>query len=187
MNSISQIIASNLRALRAQQGLSLDALAKRSEVSKSRLAQIEGGQANPSLATVWQIAQGLNVEFSALVTPPVLDSVVVRKHDVAPLIEANGSVRNYSLFPYDAALGFETYSLEMDPNAHVNATAHPSGTKETVTVAHGSAAVTVDTNHYTLSQGDSIRFAADVSHEYHNTGDTLCTLSIIIAYPPRSG
>ena len=43
------------------------------------LGQIERGEANPSISTVWQIANALKVEFSALVTSRQVDSVVVTR------------------------------------------------------------------------------------------------------------
>ena len=69
MNDLSGVVGENLKRLRAERGLSLDALARESGVSKSRLGQIERGEANPSISTLWQIAKALKVEFSVLVTP----------------------------------------------------------------------------------------------------------------------
>ena len=63
MQDLGKIVGENQRRLRTEQGLSLDALAKTSGVSRSRLAQIEQGEANPSISTVWQIANALRVDF----------------------------------------------------------------------------------------------------------------------------
>src|SRR3569833_2354555 len=56
------------QALRKRQPLTLDDLAKMPGVSRSMLSQIERGQANPSLATVWSLASALRGEISELIS-----------------------------------------------------------------------------------------------------------------------
>lgn len=53
VDPMSQIVAHNVRALREREGLSLERLSKPSGVSKSMLAQIERGEGNPTLSTLW--------------------------------------------------------------------------------------------------------------------------------------
>lgn len=183
MQELSRIVGENLKRLRAEQGLSLDALAKLSDVSKSRLGQIERGEGNPSITTVWQIAHALKVEFTALVTQPRADSVVVRKSDVAAVLEDEGRCRDYPLFPFDPALGFEVYTMELDPAGRLVAEPHPTGMRETITVVRGDLALTVAGVEYLLGDGDAIRFPADVAHEYRNEGAGIAVVSIVLAYP----
>lgn len=183
MQQLSQAIAENLKRLRAEQGLSLDALAKASGVSKSRLGQIERGEANPSISTIWQIANALKVEFSAIVTSQRPDSEVVRREDIEPLPEDEGRCRNYTLFPFDPSLGFEVYTLEIEPGGHLDAEAHPEGTREVVTVVAGELFVQAGDEMHILHEGDAIRFRADVAHAYRNPGRELAVLSLLVAYP----
>ena len=55
--------------------MSLDQVAEQTGVSKSMLAQIERGTANPSLGVLGKITSGLRIEFQELIQPPreVLD------------------------------------------------------------------------------------------------------------------
>lgn len=53
VDPMSQIVAHNVRALREREGLSLERLSKLSGVSKSMFAQIERGEGNPTLSTLW--------------------------------------------------------------------------------------------------------------------------------------
>ena len=183
MQQLSRIVGDNLKSLRSQQGLSLEQLAASSGVSKSRLGQIERGEANPSISTVWQIANALKVEFSALVTSRQTGSVVVTRADVEPLVEDDGRCRNYPLFPFDAALGFEVYELELEPGGRLSSEAHPGGVQETITVASGQLCVRVACQEHELGTGDAIRFDADSPHEYTNPGAELTVLSMVVAYP----
>ncbi len=182
---LSRVIGDNVKRLRTDQGLSLDALAKASDVSKSRLGQIERGEANPSIATLWQIAHALRVEFTALVKSEQPESVVVRRLDVEPVVGEDGSTRTYPLFPFDADLSFETYLTEIEPGGHLHAEPHPEGTRETITVASGSLTIEVGGQTYTARDGDAIRFRADEPHNYRNSGETPVVFSMIVAYPRK--
>jgi len=183
MQQLGRIIGENLRRLRSDGGLSLDALARSSGVSKSRLGQIERGEANPSVTTVWQIANALRVEFSALVTAPRASSVVARRDDVEPVTSDDGLYRTYALFPFDPALGHELFLSELDPGGHLHADPHPDGTWETVVVSNGTLTLETAGETHTLGPGDAIRFKADNAHEYANPGAETAVLEITIAYP----
>ena len=103
MENINSVVAENLRRLREERRLSLDAAAKLTGVSKSMLGQIERGEANPTVSTVWKIADGLKVSFTALTVRPERDSEVVDVSRVTPLLEDGGRFRNFTAFPFDAA------------------------------------------------------------------------------------
>ena len=66
MDSMNTIVAKNIKRLREEKKLSMDELAKLSGVSKSMLAQIERGDGNPTLSTLWKISNGMKVPFDAL-------------------------------------------------------------------------------------------------------------------------
>ena len=51
--------------------MSLDQTAEQTGVSKSMLAQIERGTANPSLGVLGKVTSGLRIEFQELIQPPL--------------------------------------------------------------------------------------------------------------------
>lgn len=63
-------LATNLRHLRREQGLSQARLALDAGVSRRMLAAIEGGETNVSLSVVDRLAAGLGVRFTQLVRAP---------------------------------------------------------------------------------------------------------------------
>lgn len=182
---LSKVLGDNVKRLRAEQGLSLDALAKSSGVSKSRLGQIERGEANPSIATLWQIAHALRVEFTALVHTEEPESVVVSLADIEPFVSDDGLCRTYSLFPFDTDLSFETYYTELEAGGELHAEPHPDGTRETITVFSGVLTILASGQRYTARAGDAIRFRADEGHDYLNEGDVPAVFSMIVAYPRK--
>ena len=183
MEHLNELISSNLKRIRAEKGLSLEAVAKLSGVSKSMLGQIERGEVNPSVSTMWRISNGLKVSFTSLMTRPQDETEVVPKADMETLLEDAGKVRNYTVFPFDAERGLEISLVEWDAGACLQADAHPAGTLEYITLHNGQLAVRVGGEEHMLGSGDSIRFKADQPHAYRNPGTATATMSMVIHYP----
>ena len=74
MDYLSHNIAVNLKRIRTSKGMSLDVVAEQTGVSKSMLAQIERGTANPSIGVLGKIVSGLRLDFNELIQTPPLDS-----------------------------------------------------------------------------------------------------------------
>ena len=67
MKNLNLIIGNKLKDIRNKRNLSLDEVAKLTGVSKAMLGQIERGQSNPTVSTLWKIATGLKVSFSLFI------------------------------------------------------------------------------------------------------------------------
>lgn len=63
---MSYNVSVNLKRIRQAKGMSLDRVSEQTGVSKSMLAQIEKGTANPSLGVLAKITSGLRIEFQTL-------------------------------------------------------------------------------------------------------------------------
>src|SRR5260370_34163296 len=70
VSDLNQRIAERGRELRAAQGLSLDALASKSSVSRSMISLIERGESSPTAVVLEKLAAGLGVMLAALVDAP---------------------------------------------------------------------------------------------------------------------
>jgi transcriptional regulator with XRE-family HTH domain len=64
-------VGTNVKKERRSLQWSLETLALRSGVSKAMLSQIEAGKTNPTVGTLWKIAQALEVEFDALLVASI--------------------------------------------------------------------------------------------------------------------
>lgn len=78
MDDLAHNIAINLNRIRKSKGISLDIVAEQCGVSKSMLAQIEKGTANPSIGVLGKIVSGLRITFDDLLQTPVLSTVMNR-------------------------------------------------------------------------------------------------------------
>ncbi|MFT9371869.1 helix-turn-helix domain-containing protein [Paenibacillus polymyxa] len=181
MDNINLILSKNLKHLRNERKLSLDKLADLTGISKTMLGQIERGESNPSITTVWKIANGLKISFTALISEPPADAVVVPKSKVQVLEESN-HYRLYPFFPYEGNRNFEVYTVEIETGGELSSAPHREGTEEFITVFEGEMVVKVSEETYTVKAGDSIRFKADRPHIYYNLGETLVRMNMIIYY-----
>ena len=183
MDVINTIVAANLKTLREEQRLSLDALAAMTGVSKSLLGMIERGTANPTISTLWKIANGLKVPPTRFMMRQEERLEIKRIEDIAPLFGEGGTgYRNYPLFPVDETRPFEVYHIEIDPAGGLRAEPHPPGTQEIVVVVAGTLELTVEGKTEVVAEGTAVRFFADVAHAYHNPGKNVCRLDMVIAF-----
>ena len=83
MDYLSYNVAINLKQIRLSKGMSLGEVAEQTGVSKSMLAQIEKGTANPSLGVLGKITSGLRIEFQTLIDEDS-HSVEVYRIDIEP-------------------------------------------------------------------------------------------------------
>ncbi|MCG8484306.1 MAG: XRE family transcriptional regulator [Clostridia bacterium] len=183
MENLNFVISMNLKRIREEKKLSLDKVAQMTGVSKSMLGQIERGESNPTVTTVWKIANGLKISFTSLLNQAQSDTVIISKDDVEPMLEDNGKYKLYPFFPYEDGRRFEVYKVEIEKGGYLSAEPHGQNTQEFITVFDGEVTIRVDDEEYTIKKGDSIRFRADKSHAYHNSGDDLTKASMVIYYP----
>ena len=166
MDSMNLIVAKNIRRLREENKLSMDELSKLSGVSKSMLAQIERGEGNPTISTLWKLSNGMKVPFDALTVRPKHPYEIVNTADIQPILEDGGKVKNYSLFPDDENRRFAVYYLELDAGSYWASEPHLKGTTEFITIFAGIIEIHVDGHQFTVGKGASIRFRADSEHSY---------------------
>ncbi len=180
---VNRIIAENLRRLRAERNLSLGALSGLCGVSKMMLSQIEKGDTSPTINTVWKIANGLKVPYTALLEQQVPSAVVLKKADLAT---QHGDDIHYRIFCYYTNTpdrNFELFQLEMDPGHSYQSIGHPEKGQEFIMVFSGCLTLTVGTRTYTLQQDDAISFVAAEEHTYAACGSEMLKAAIINFYP----
>lgn len=183
LDTMNSIVAKNIRRLREESRLSMDELAKLSGVSKSMLAQIERGDGNPTISTLWKISNGMKVPFDALTVRPKAEYEIVKTSEIQPLLEDGGRIRNYSVFPDDENRRFAVYYLELDPGSYMRSEPHLRGTTEFITVFSGSLEIETGDKSFTVARGESMRFKGDSVHSYRNAGNETVSLHMILYNP----
>ncbi|MES1936008.1 helix-turn-helix domain-containing protein [Salinisphaera hydrothermalis] len=182
-SSAEPSIGDRLRQLRRRTGLSLDACARRTGISKAMLGQVERGESSPTIATLWKIATGLDVSLSYFLSATSEGGADRIHHAATDGGHADSAgMRTQTLWPYDAALGFEMFAVEFAPGSTSTSSPHAAGTVEHVVLLEGELTIEVGGRIHELAAGDVLQFAADRVHRYHNPGAHAARAHDLIHY-----
>ncbi|MES2054858.1 MAG: XRE family transcriptional regulator [Pseudomonadota bacterium] len=170
---------------RKKAGMTLDVLSHASGVSRSMLSQIERGQTNPTVATVWALAQALKIDVSELIggaRPERRPHIEVASPSFTPEIRTeDGSCVLRILSPADRADSLEWYEIRFAAGGKLTSAAHAHGTREHLTVLDGELHVTLDGAEQIVGHGATARYPADIPHEIINLGtDPARALLVVI-------
>ncbi|MER7502925.1 XRE family transcriptional regulator [Nonomuraea pusilla] len=179
---ITQAIANNVRATRAHRGLTLDALAARSGVSRGMLVQVEQGRTNPSVSTLTRIASALGVTVARLVEVGDVPMVrIVPKADVVTFQQGETQAR--LLVGADTPMILELWDWRLAPGEHHDGDAHPAGTREMLTVLAGELTLSVFGKTHVIGADDAVLFTADRPHRYANEAGEELRFVMVVAEP----
>lgn len=184
MKHPADAVAENLKSIREQRGLSLDQLAASTGVSKSMLRQIETGQSSPTIATMWKIANGLHISFTALLHRQEVKAEVESFTAKPPLTASQEHYRVYPLVPFDPYQSFETYYLEIDPGTSFDGEPHQGNIQEYIFVTNGTLEVAIGEKILIIHSNEYGRFVANQPHAYKSVGTTGVTAIMQLTYAP---
>ncbi|MFJ2029596.1 helix-turn-helix domain-containing protein [Streptosporangium sp. NPDC087985] len=181
-------VGNQIRSIRKEAGLTLDQLSELSGLSIGIVSQIERGRANPSFATLVQLAHGLGIPVGRLFQ--VQDqrrSPVVRKTE-RRLLDGHGvgipdDGSRYELLTPDLNGALEVTWVETPPGYDTSGTPYRHNGEEFGLVLSGRKDVYLDGVRYELGAGDSIRYPSTTPHWYVNPGDETCT-AVWVTTPP---
>ncbi|MGY4689501.1 helix-turn-helix domain-containing protein [Salibacterium sp. K-3] len=175
-------IGKKLREIRSRKGYSLDEAAERTGVSKPMLGQMERGVSNPTVGTLWKIADGLQVPFTTFVEMERPPAAQVRFNELETLEGEKGGFHVKPVFSKDSRTPFEVFYVDMDQGRHYESEAHQEGVEEYIFILSGNVGVVAGADTFHLEQGDALRFEADQDHAYINEGQEQASFTMIIYY-----
>ncbi|MCD7439700.1 XRE family transcriptional regulator [Streptomyces lincolnensis] len=183
-----------VQGLRHGLGLTLQGLADAAEVSVSMLSSVERGQKAPTVVVLARIADGLGVPLAELVAEPDDPRIVVRRAAEQDSVDEPGGWRRTVLTPVVPGVNFEWIRTTLPPGCDAgDFPAYAPGSHEFVAVDAGTLRLTLGERVLHLDAGDSVYFAADVTHGYANPGAVPCTYHVAAlvmrpraARPPRA-
>lgn len=183
MDYLSKNVAVNLKRTRQARGMSLDQVAEQTGVSKSMLAQIERGTANPSLGVLGKITSGLRIEFQELIQSPRVDCCLVTPQELLPTKELEGQYRVWTCLPYEDTRLVEVYRIEVEPGGTYVSGSHGEKTREYLVVTDGVMTVECHGSSYEIHKDQVFKFETDQSHVYRNEGtDKACCSCFFLDY-----
>lgn len=154
---LGKIIAINLKELRTERNLTLGQLSKISGISKAMLSDIEKGGSNPTINTIWKIANGLNVPYTKLMEGIEKEATIIRKSET---VAQNGETEHYRVYCYfrnTPVRNFELFYVELDANSSNASIGHSEKAQEYLYIIQGELVLHTETGDYTLNEETPLR------------------------------
>jgi transcriptional regulator with XRE-family HTH domain len=187
-SGLNQRIAERVRELRAAQGLSLDALASKSGVSRSMISLIERGESSPTAAVLEKLAAGLGVMLASLFEPlaagPHAPTGPVARRDDQPQWQdpASGYIRR-NVSPPCVPQRIQIVEVHFPPRGRV---AFETGVRDMrvhqqVWVLEGAIDITLGVERHRLREGDCLAMQLDRPTMFHNPTRKAARYAVVIA------
>ncbi|EMH4165205.1 helix-turn-helix transcriptional regulator [Pluralibacter gergoviae] len=171
------LIAKSLVRERARTGLSLAEVARRAGIAKSTLSQLESGNGNPSLETLWSLCVALDIPFARLLESPQNQTQVIRRGEGTKVVAEKGNYEAILLAACPPGARRDIYLLQTQPGADRISAPHIPGSVEHIIITQGRARVGLTEAPEVLNAGDYICYPGDREHLFQALEpDTLALL-----------
>lgn len=184
---INQRIARRVATLRAERGLSLDALAARSGVSRSTISLIERGETSATAVVLERLASGLGLALAALfeVARAAPSPLVRRGEQPVWRDPASGYLRR-NVSPPDHPSPLRIVEVEFPPGERVMLEgARPDAVLEQqVWLLDGAMELSHGGRTWQLAAGDCLAMRLDGPLEYRNPTERPARYAVLIANEP---
>jgi transcriptional regulator with XRE-family HTH domain len=185
--SLTHRIAASVREMRMAKGLSLDALASKSRVSRSMISLIERGESSPTAVVLDKVARALGVTLASLfdrtAAKPAVAGPVSRRADRTPWRDpATGYVR-CNVSPVGVAQPMQIVEVNFPPKGRVAFENGPRDSRvyQQVWVLKGSIEITLGKERHRLNEGDCLAMELDRPTIIHNPTQKPARYAVVIA------
>ncbi|HDQ13590.1 MAG TPA: XRE family transcriptional regulator [Sediminispirochaeta sp.] len=178
-------IGENIKSIREKHQITPSVLAQRCGVTKEMLLEIESERVNPTIATVWKIARGLEVDIDSLLTgqEQLRRTFSLSRHeDITHLETDEEGVHIKVLSPLSMAEDLEMYILTFQAGAALHSSPHAVRTEEFLTVLKGSVKVSAGEKEVEAKTGDFIHYHADIDHRIENTDQGVSEIYMVVRF-----
>jgi transcriptional regulator with XRE-family HTH domain len=187
-DDVAAAVGRNVRALRQQRRMTIDALASAAGLSRGTVIQIETARGNPSIATLCNLASALRVGVGSLVDGDAAPRAVVRRAEqAAPLWTSPAGSTAVFRIGTDPPDVVELWDWTLRPGDGFEGEAHPIGTQEVLSVLAGTLALRVGPADQVLDTGDTVLFQAHAPHRYACVGDEPVRFVMVVLQPGDAG
>ncbi|MEW6524617.1 MAG: XRE family transcriptional regulator [Bacillota bacterium] len=180
------VLSSNIKTLRKQRGMTLQALGEATDLSPGFLSQIETNQASPSLASLRRIAEALGVSLFFLVASDRGNVTVIRSSQRKKLEMPQHSVSFEVLSPEEKGSNLQVVIATLSPGQSTCDSMMPHGdaqSQEFVYVVDGTVHLEVTSETVELNKNDTASFRSALPHRYSNRGAELAVLLAVMSPP----
>lgn len=185
--NINSRIASRVRGLRLGHNLSLDALAAKSEVSRSMLSLVERGESSPTAVVLEKIAAGLGVSLGSLFDNPAAPvNPVSRREDRTPWRDPESGYVRCNLSPANFPSPIQIVEVLLPAGAKV---AYETGVRDAtihqqIWIQEGSIELTVGRTIHSLAKDDCLAMQLNEPTTFRNRTRKPARYLVVVATGP---
>lgn len=179
--SVSIDVGQRLKHLREERGVSMRSLARTSGLSANALSMIERGLTSPSVSTLNKLAGALEVPVTAFFrAEPDRTKIVHLKFDDRIRVPFAHSIWE-GLGGEQFSGRIEAFMVTLEPGSSSGPHGMLHTGSEFVYCLQGVIDYEVDGQVYQLNTGDTVIFAAQLTHRWRNSGSTPAKAIIVIS------
>lgn len=165
-NAPMKTISAAIKREREAHGLTLTELARRAQVAKSTLSQLEAGIGNPGVETLWALSHALGISLSDLLNSPSKPVVIVRAAEGEPIRAEHSDYAVTLLSPAPSGTRRDIYRLVAGPGPARESEPHATGVIEHLLLSAGKALAGPVDAPVTMEPGDYIQYPGDAGHTF---------------------
>lgn len=192
-SDLNQRLAKRVRDLRNSRGLSLEALAAKSGVSRSMISLVERGESSPTAVVLERLAAGLDVVLAALFdAPPAAKakpaSPLARRADQPVWRDPGSGYVRRNISPAGVPHPIQIVEVSFPAGARV---AFENNLRETrvcqqLWLLEGAMRITYGDEQHELRAGDCLAMALDRPTLFFNPARRAARYAVILAPAPAS-
>jgi len=189
MESINDRIAARVRDLRAGRGLSLDALAAKSGVSRSMISLVERGESSPTAVVLEKLAGGLGVTLAALFDAPsdaakAPSGPLARRKDQRQWKDPESGYVRRNISPPGMPQPMQIVEVHFPPGKRVSFDNHARELRvhQQVWMLEGAMDITVGKERHRLREGDCLAMQLDAPTMFHNPTRRTARYAVVLAH-----
>ncbi len=174
-----------LKILRKKLGVTLEALAEKSGMTKSYLSKVERGLNTPSIAAALKLARALNVKVEELFSDdaPSLDSYSLVRHDQRQSLSANDQAPGYAVLAHQVSERSLLPFIIYPPREFTDKSFKEHLGEEFLFVHEGQVEVDFMNERIILERGDALHFNAQKPHRLRSVGEVQAQLLVVVHSP----
>jgi transcriptional regulator with XRE-family HTH domain len=169
-HALSGQLGKTIQRMRKSYSLSLSELSEQSGVAKSIISQIERNETNPTLATIWRLAQALDISMERVLQTaddePFLEKS--SRGDTPMLMSDDGKCRLAITGWIKTVEWLQWYMFSAEPDGVLASEPHQHGSVECLSVLEGELEVEVAGVRETAKAGETLRYRCDRPHVIRN-------------------
>lgn len=179
--ALSGQLGKTVQRLRKTYALSLSELSEQSGVAKSIISQIERNETNPTLATIWRLAQALDVSIERVLQAAEDEPFLEKssKGDTPMLLSDDGKCRLAITGWIKTVEWLQWYDFIAEPGGVLASDPHQRGSVECLSVLDGELEVEVAGIIEIARLGETLRYRCDRPHVIRNKGEKTAHATMV--------